>query len=60
MCGTKRLNPFFQITRGQYGRLLNKYAMGVWRDNFTVDFFDSFIVTVLIYRHYRTSRGQMA
>ena len=60
MWGTKRLNPFFQITRGQWGRLLNKYVMGVWRDNFTAGFFVSYVVTVLIYRHYRTSRGQMA
>ena len=46
MCRTKLLNPFFQITRGQSGRLLNKYVMAVWRDNFTAGFFVSFIVDV--------------
>jgi len=46
MCGTKRLNLFFQVTRGQWGRLLNKYVMGVWRDNFIAGFLVIFIVTV--------------
>ena len=45
-CGPKRLNPFFRLHEAS--EVLNKYAMGVWSDNFTAAFFVSFNVTVFV------------
>jgi len=47
MCGTKRLNPFFRLQH-EPSKVLNKYVMGVWSDNFTFAFFVIFIVTVFV------------
>ena len=42
----KTPESIFQITRAS--EVLNKYAMGLWSDNFTAAFFASFIVTVFV------------
>jgi len=48
MCGTKRMrNPFFRLHEAS--KVLNKYIMGVWSDNFTAGFFVSFMVTVVVH-----------
>ena len=39
---------FSEYTR-PLSRLLKKYVMGVWSDNFTAAFFVSFIVTVCVH-----------
>ena len=46
MCGTKRLNLFFQLHEAS--ETLNTYVMGVWSDNFTAAFFVGFNVTVFV------------
>jgi len=46
VCGTKRLNPFFRLHEAS--EVLNKYAMGVWPNNFTAAVFVSFIMAVFV------------
>jgi len=36
MCGKKHLNPFFRLHEASM--VLNKYAKGMWSDNFTAGF----------------------
>jgi len=46
MRGKKCLNPFSRLHEAS--KVLNKYAMRVWSDNFTPAFFVSFLVTVFV------------
>jgi len=46
MCGTKRLNQFFEFHEAS--EVLNNYRMGVWSHNFTAAFYVSFILTVFV------------
>jgi len=43
---TKRLYPFFRLHEAS--KMLNKWVVGVWSDDFTAAFFVSFIVTVFV------------